>query len=290
MNKNYLKGNLTKLFLAVLLIIAAIVIHSCKKDANTSNSEVSTLQGDDKLIADAKNYFTKEILPKATEVKTNEANAGRTKTLREFLTKGATWGKAYIQDLSFGKTVVVPITYEQELYIRRGRYSLPVSSLTWLIIYADKDKKQHVELVTKVPDAAYVNSTDSTRAYTGYILVEDFQGNFIKGYNYLPGGIIQQLGAPSIGVKSDSKVQVQSLECTTTDYYSCGPTKCTYTDTETICVVIDDNGPGGGDSGGYPGVGSGEVLVQEPFPDTMSQGQHHAPLWLMSLLIVNITR
>jgi hypothetical protein len=273
MKQFFSKGLNIRLSIFFIFISIFLVIHSCKKDASHTAGVNGVPSSPDKiLVTDAKDYFDKYIAPTGSKAVDQSLSGNNTKTLRQAIEKTAAWARAYTQTFDFGKSVIVPVSYAQDLYIHKGNYSIALSSLTWLFVYADKTNKMHAELVTKIPDAACLNSTDSTRAYTGILYVEDFFGNFIKGYEYLDDGTVQHISAPTKFVKSNGKLQVATVTCTWTDYYTCTSSGgnnygCTYSNSsEAICVENEGNGPVSGPpsqvyqfigGGGGSGTGTG---------------------------------
>jgi hypothetical protein len=273
MKQFFSKGLNIRLSIFFIFISIFLVIHSCKKDTSHTAGVNGVPSSPDKiLVTDAKNYFDKYIIPTGSKAVDQSLSGNNTKTLRQAIEKTAAWARAYTQTFDFGKSVIVPVSYAQDLYIHKGNYSIALSSLTWLFVYTDKTNKMHAELVTKIPDAACLNSTDSTKAYTGILYVEDFFGNFIKGYEYLDDGTVQHISAPTKFVKSNGKLQVATVTCTWTDYYTCTSSGgnnygCTYSSSsEAICVENEGNGPASGPSsqvyqfiggGGGSGTGTG---------------------------------
>jgi uncharacterized membrane protein YgcG len=245
-----------KHFVFLFLLLPAVFFNSCYEETS------SVINTDGKLILDAQKYFEAEVLPLNSQV-SNNANLRR--SYRGSLSKNVKWNNASTKSLTVGTGVVVPITFSEPLYAKRGdnTSALSINNTTYLLIYTGTDKLMHAEMVTSLPDENYLSNSRSKKSFSGIAIVEDWQGNFLKGYHYL-NGAIRRLSYPSIGLSSAKVV------CIITDWFTCVATEygqsCTYNYTETICQGSggDDGGPtggggtGGGDYEGGGGSGGGD--------------------------------
>lgn len=119
-----------------------------------------------------------------------------------------------------------------------------------LLIYKDKDHNSHFELVTYLPDVEGLDkqTTYSLNTYSGDVLIEDWDGNFVNGFHY-ENNEVWQLGKPTL-VKSERKSSSSAREpigssCRITDWYTCVAVidqaiVCKYGYTETYCIPIYD--------------------------------------------------
>lgn len=61
---------------------------------------------------------------------------------------------------------------------------LALSQMTYAMFYTDAENKWHAELVTSLPDQDYLMNTECKPEFSGLVLVEDWAGDFIKGFIY----------------------------------------------------------------------------------------------------------
>ncbi|MBS1491205.1 MAG: hypothetical protein JSS93_11810, partial [Bacteroidetes bacterium] len=100
-------------------------------------------------ISEAQQHFT---LVAATSPHT-EMSASPA-LFRYTLLKMADWRKAYHKNLSVGSALIVPVKFEQEIYYKpsaESKTTIPISALTHLLFYKDKQKAMHLEVVTSLP-------------------------------------------------------------------------------------------------------------------------------------------
>ena len=245
------------------LLTGALFYVSCNRTTPAVKSIVSP---DQLLISQARDYFGREVLPLYEPDSTVSLEDARMS-----LHKAPVWAEAYVQELSIGKTVVVPVEIREPLYVKLdgGTISLSASQITWLLMYQDALFQWHAEVITKVPDDSYLqqlpvahsfSGTLSRRGFTGKIRVEDWQGHFLKGFLYI-GDSIQAVVSTRIyrrniasgnGVEDSAEEppRLSTLElvptvpalgmCNETDWYGCstigdGPVECTYVYTSEDC-------------------------------------------------------
>lgn len=242
------------------LFIAGFIIFIASCEDNMENSDAidivnkeNSCEKNNEMIIDAQNFFETEVQNSfSSSLQKNGTHGNARKSLRKFLL----WDEAYIKQLSFGVGIVIPLSYEMELYVPKGDSRLPLSQLSYVLIYKDEKGKWKAELVTTLPDETFSYSSDENQPFSGGVIVEDWGGNYIKGFLYRDS----QIAAFTL---KDDNTKVESSVCITTDYYDCtswdsGMTwDCELYGTETLCGFS-----GGGDGGGdYPpggGSSSGE--------------------------------
>src|SRR5690606_31084971 len=103
-----------------------------------------------------------------------------TELSKQSLKKEVDWDRGNVQKLKFGETVVVPL-HISDIYVShdRGRTKLPFTGSSYLIVYEDKEKKKHAEVVLKLPDEKSIKNS-----FSGVVLVEDWNGKILKSYKY----------------------------------------------------------------------------------------------------------
>lgn len=234
-----------------LLILGFVtLILSCQK-SESPDQELP-------LMDESKMYFEDTYPQEVTETETSSSD----KKLRQLLGRKPLWNEAYIKEISTGKAVIVPLHFSKSMYTKAGKkkQAVALDNLSYLMIYKNKSKKMTAELVTWTPDNAWWdNRKDKNRKFTGKVIVEDWKGDFIKGYKYSKGGEITPI-KPSGPQSKGNETSVLSTECIDTDWYTCyGPggwSDCHYSYTETICSYVA-GGWGGDGSDGTTGGGTG---------------------------------
>ncbi len=233
------------------------------KKIKTSAANKNITTEEQQLIANAKTYFENNVhgtnvgkqLSDVTDTLPGQFNPVKS------LLKNADWDDAYTIKLSIGKIVVVPIQFKDSLYLRvdnnDNATQLPINNLSKLIVYTDSAKQIHAEVVTGFPDTSFINNPSGT--FTGIALVQDWQGNFLRGYSYENGQIrtLTQKGTfkPQT-ISTDAVIapnsEEQEILCTEKSYDVYVDGIYAYSHYENICVDI---GSGGANDGGG-GVGS----------------------------------
>lgn len=215
----------------VLYCIAGlmIIIISCEKNSD------KPINADKRIIDDARNYFISEV-ENATSTTYTKGRGDDEK--RKSIKKTLQWANAFVKKMHSGIAVVIPLTYEHELFIRKGNSSLALSQLSYVLIYTDMQGKTNVELVTTFPDETYSLSSDGSIPFSGAVVVESWNGTFIKGFLHKNGSVTN---FTLNGGSSQGASKTVSSTCITTDYYDCITHNSGYTwdcviyDSKTIC-------------------------------------------------------
>lgn len=166
----------SKLFLASLCCLFLIVlINACKKNENVNQPPTPA-----SLISEAKTFFKENVLKDELLI-LNGSNAIQN------LKKTPVWEKATVRKISLGDAVIVPIKYDGKMYLKKGGSDEMVSieETSYMMIYDDKKGNKQIERVTLMP---YEPAGKRTGEFIGIISVEDWQGNFKKGYAVGKGG------------------------------------------------------------------------------------------------------
>jgi hypothetical protein len=176
-----------------LLVASVFLCITCNK-----RSPVTAVEKTD-LIASAQSYID------SISVQGHPVNyrAAQPKTIR--------WDLATLQELSTGLAVVVPINYENHLYVRTaiaGARLLDLSQLTRLIVFFRAGHPHAYQINTLIPDSITLVNPEK---FSGIILTEDWFGNsLLKPYRLFPSS--------KSGVEPDELAVIQS--CTTIDGYN----------------------------------------------------------------------
>lgn len=166
--------------------------------------------------------------------------------------KNAVWDKATYHDFGFGKVVVIPIKNAKPLYLgfsekgvkKESKYKISTDELSYLVV--SKDNSFKAQVVKLIPTEKYLDKSNGRKkkvAYEGLLILQDWNGNFIKGMKYENGRVVAT-------VNDNKKARsVTDWECETTDWYTCASWdggnswSCHYTHSETNCT---NTGSGGG--------------------------------------------
>jgi hypothetical protein len=178
----------------ILLLCLGFAVYSCKKGfQEDSTGEAAIVSPTDaQLILNAKSYFNQEIAKlDSSKLLTLSTNKDPIKKFP----KSIDWQKAVCVTGSVGKIVVLPIESPDTIAVKVGEYDLPLNKLRRLFIYTDKKGVKHMEVVTRIPDQEYLKSPNGSK-FSGSVVVEDWKGDFIKGYSYR-NGEVKRLSAPT---------------------------------------------------------------------------------------------
>ncbi len=176
---------LSKGKLAICLILPCLfIVQSCRKAILLPTSGSNEL-----TIAEAKNYFEKKIVQTLNSKKlmstTGSNNTTTDPALKEILQrKQAIWHEAYQKIISTGAAVKVPLDFGKAYAVTNveKKELIPFSSLNYLFMYKDSLQRIHTEWVVMLPDHEWLYG--NRNVYTGRIVIKDWDGNFIKQYDY----------------------------------------------------------------------------------------------------------
>lgn len=248
-------------FCSLLLAVFIIFIASCEVNMENTD-EIKILNQEDsegivdQRINDAQIYFETEIKDSLLF----STQKGNHNNFWKSLKKHLIWEDAFIKQLSCGFGIVIPLSYEKEFYVSKGNSKIPLSQLSYVLMYLDECGDWVVELVTTIPDQTFSNSPDINPFFSGMILIEDCRGNFIRAFLYK-----DEMVSDFIIEETTSKVEA---DCVYTDWYSCPgsvtevTSDCSYTGTTRSCGTGSPSGttiiiPGAPTAGDYPPSTSG---------------------------------
>ncbi|MCJ8210796.1 hypothetical protein MUY27_13845 [Mucilaginibacter sp. RS28] len=213
------------------------------------------------------------------------------KTFRQLLEKTPVFDSAYVQEmLSKQKYVTVPVAYTgKELYLKAGRRTPRMAYFTYLIFYLDEKQEKHVELVTKFPDEAYLIDTSKTKKFSGDIVIEDWYGNYTKGFKYVEGIVTKLIDVPARSMGKtivNSFKKLNEVDCIRQDFYvqvtvnfsekpkATNVVYVSYDYSEWHCYFSPTPVGGGGDfGGGFSGLtGADYAIVGGGTPSNPSGG------------------
>jgi len=213
-------------FLCILFISG--IYYACTKVHRASSIKDAT------QIQQAKDYFEQNVLPYH-----NPDTSAPVAYIRSTLHKNPIWSSASVQQMQWGTTVVAPLAFKEPLKVKEGPYDIPIDSISYLLMYKDSMSVTHCEVVTQIPDTAFLNSTASFKQFSGIALVEEWSGKPIAQYSYSRGvcrrisssSVVQQdptTTTARIGTQGTQKQVMEIGPCggaggvvTETDWYAC---------------------------------------------------------------------
>lgn len=156
-------------------VLLATFINACKKTEKIEETNSRAV-----LISEAKEFFTANML-------NNDVMKFQSSKALQNLKKTPLWEKATIRKISLGDAVIVPIKYDGRLLLKKGGSNemLSIEETSYMMIYDDRSGNKQVERVTLMP---YEVKGNRSGAFVGIISVEDWEGNFKKGYAVGKGG------------------------------------------------------------------------------------------------------
>jgi hypothetical protein len=134
--------------------------------------------------------------------------------------------------------------------------------------------------VTKIPDDSYVTDLSTAKKFSGIVRIEDWQGNFIKGYHYTNGVVDKYYASSKIAhINTQFGIASQTVQfCEIYDTYTCTNSgsgwDCEYAYSTESCT---DEGGGSGD----PGSGGGGIIYQNVYRYT-GAGSGSGGAWSLS--------
>ncbi|MFM6954095.1 MAG: hypothetical protein ACKOWL_03835 [Sphingobacteriaceae bacterium] len=236
------------IFAPALFLLAIFGLTTCQKESNSPQ----------KIVAQAQHYFESQVLSDTSQ-KVSDNNP------RHSVAKEPLWAEATIESMPFGEAVVVPLVYTQAISLQTEKGPIPLSELSYLLLYKDVQKHYHSEVITKLPEKNYwQNYKNPNITFKGVILVEDWWGNTsrniglgISGPENLLGYVIPQAKGQKPGsgnmMLGEQHCYNQVWEITVCGGGAEGCT--THNEIDQVCFTMytdTGNGGGGGIGSGYP--------------------------------------
>ena len=224
----------------ILLLLLPVCFVACqKKIAGTSQPNP--------IIGEAHTFFNGVLSQK---LPANSAN------FRANQERVADWDAATVKNLSVGATVVVPIHFENKLYVTTdlaGAYLLDLSQLTKMVLYRDSSGF-HYQVLTFIPDS---NAIKNGAVFTGILLSEDWSGNSLMGPERMGEAATVSGGSARAVMTDDFGV----LVCTAIEgyNYAVGDEENGEAWEETSCTIYGLGSSGAGGSAGLSGSDYSDV-------------------------------
>lgn len=157
----------------------------CKKDEHTEVNPIQTVQNLKITVEDAKNWFESNVISMPN---------GRQSTKK--YTLFADWRKAFNKKNNTFETVVVPVIYTDngklsenalnKLFDKFYNDRRMPNVATALLISKDNKGKIGYEVATYIPE-------NSSSRFSGYTVVSDWNGEFIKGFKVKDGIVVSPI-------------------------------------------------------------------------------------------------
>jgi len=221
-----------------LLLLLSICFITCQK-------KITGISQPNPLVTQAQAFFTGVISQK---LPLNSAN------FRANQVRAADWDEAEVRSLSVGPAVVVPVSFQNKLFVATdlaGSYLFDLSRITKLVIFKNALGQYHYQVLTLIPDSSSILHPGT---FTGIALTEDWSGNSLIG----PQRIGQPLAASGT---SQRPIVADEFAITTCDdisgyNYAVGDAANGEAWEETTCTTYDIGG--GGADASYSSVSSGD--------------------------------
>lgn len=225
------------------LLGLTIVVYSC---TDQIERDIVPNQDSHFLIKEARDYFENEFNPEQEE--SPSSRQGEQK--RQGIRKNLLWNKAFVRQLEDStKGIVIPLKFDEELFLRDLCSPTSLSSLSYILIYDDKKGNKNLEVVTTLPDSTYLISSEVKKRFSGLVYVENWNGKLLKSIRHMNGRMY--LYENEDDQNSNGRIAEMARCETTTDWYSCGSSNggltwsCAYDYTEVV-VGWCENGGGSG--------------------------------------------
>jgi hypothetical protein len=169
------------LFLAVVLYCLLTV--NCNKSNKLAGGSEKPA-----LIAEAKAFFTAMINTASPVIISGNPGNMRTQTARSVL-----WEEAHLSPFGKSTAVVVPLHFAKPLFVKSnlsGGSRISLDNLTKLLLYRDSAGAWHAEMITAIPDTAWINHCH--KPFSGISLIEDWWGNPEKRFLFAGDGSIKR--------------------------------------------------------------------------------------------------
>jgi len=247
----------------MLLGALAVAIVGCAKTASQNSSSSSQ-----KLVSESRSFFISHI--------SSLSNAPNKSNYRACQPKAVQWNQAAVVSTSTGTVVIVPVSYQNRLFVSSVTYPNSIfnlNDLTYLLIGKDSENQFHANVVTFIPDIE-----SGVAKSSGLIFNEDWQGNSMSQPLHMDAqGKFSSANAPTNDSKQIDVVQNIQI-CNEIDGYNYSPDDPSAGSSwsETSCTTYEFQNPTSGGSVGPPNLGA--YLVSHPAPLTISLSAPISPI------------
>ncbi len=236
------------------MVILFLSVNACRKTEFTSPEQ--------ELIQQAKaNFEAEKSLDDPKQIGFASSNK---KSKKE-----ANWNKAYTNQFAKQKVVIVPVLHYMSISLSTNGASHKLFYESYLYSYQNIQGDWNHELIYKIPNAEYLLNKNPNKRFSGRILIEDWEGNFVKGYLIEKNNLTKSLTLlENSNYKSTAVSGCETIKFTKcrdyyvqgqyqgTDCYEYTYMSCTYDAPPEETLAPDDYGQGSGGGGGSGTSGS----------------------------------
>jgi hypothetical protein len=210
------------LAISLCIFLVGMLFTTCNKSKVAPGLSASDQK---QLISSAKQFFETSVAGTSHPATSSYGNSFN--MVRD-ADKHAVWSRAYVLPLGSQNAVVVPINFPNNMSAKSSLLDsskrLPINCLFNLLIYKDAGTNYHAEVISGYPDKACVSNPKGP--FTGILHVQNWNGDFLKGYKYTGSKIMAvELNNSQSGAKVAPDLAgpgVQTLTyCDVEDFYSC---------------------------------------------------------------------
>lgn len=250
------------------------------------------------LLDSSKAFFESAVLSSTKFTIKKDATLRQFSDPSKWLNKSPLWEKAHVVSILGKRAIMVPLKYEKPYLIKNslsGKRIYSADDVNKLLIYRDAKNTFKAEKLTFYPDSNYYNLPG--QKFTGIIVVENWNGEWLNTFKYEKGGKIRKYDAKrnhsepkTINTVSSSSTKIQLIEvcyeASGYNYLADDPDNGYYWTQQLGCedYFIDDGGGGGGgnsgdgaaggDDYGNTGGGGGGSGVSPTNPVTVVNGNN----------------
>lgn len=230
-------------FIVLIAVCTTILIPtSCGKFDHDALEGVSKKVNDFELAAVRSNYDKLIEIDVASKTKKDKREKSKKKRLN--------WDNAYTFKIEGEDKLIVPFALEEDFYYKNPDSTVASFSENTFFVVTKHGKDYDYEVVTRYPDMKWLNRRERG-TYSGTVIVEDVNGNFLKGYKYDEGKVTHEVFKQSEGGRTSW------MDCYQITYYSCAyvPEIGWYADCQWMyndfqCFEVSHGGGGSGSAGG----------------------------------------
>ncbi len=235
---------MNKFYYLFTICLLAFALSSCEKQSEEDNK--SSLE-EQELISKAIDFYEYNF---SQECETKTFSNKKEKNKRINFRKDLDWDNAIVKKFKNGSLAVkVPVKFRENIYLDSLHSYMPLSDLTYVLIFKDESDCHVLEIVTTFPDPDYLKNTDENKKFKGVVYVESWDGEFLQSISYNNLGIFVNYNDYS---QNETSLKTSSAICISpVDYYSCWKESredmtwnCRYVGTGTVSEYCESSGGG----------------------------------------------
>jgi len=272
-----IRGKLALTLFISILLISAFIIHGCKQEFQSPNSNQSLNKAEVQEAERWYNDFTRgkpqsSAIFSAKLTQVTPVGAG-TPSNKKFSTLNVDWTKAEATQSGNRTIIEVPVQTDLGFTTTSDKFNKDNPNPTTSLVVLTSNNGRSAYFMSVISEPGYkerVTYTKQPKTFTGSLIYHSLQGQFIAAQQFKNGAVVG-VGVPTNKRKSLSKSDGQvspmllPVTCDTYDVFNVttvciqGYSTCyyTYDYLYSYTVCYDPNGGGGGIGGGGDTVGGG---------------------------------